>query len=397
MTRFATLILMACNIAVSAEDAGVLTGLDVLQRDKFKILHDQRVGLITNHTGCNNDGVSGVELMAAEMTVNLTALFSPEHGFEGKLDISRIDDGLDEETGLRIFSLYGKTRRPTPEMLESVDTLVFDIQDIGCRFYTYISTMGEAMRAAAEHGKRFIVLDRPNPINGVDVAGPMLDPGKESFVGFHSLPVRHGMTIGEIATMLKAELDLDLNLTVVKCEGWQRSMFWDATGLTWINPSPNMRSLTQALLYPGVGLMETTNVSVGRGTDTPFEVLGAPWIDARQLASELNAQKLRGVSFVPIRFTPDSSKFKEEECHGINIIVTSRGAFDPLKTGFAIATSIRKLFPNDWQADAYLRLLANQNTLDAVLAGRGLQKVLKVSRKGLSDFRGRRQPFLIYE
>lgn len=390
-------LLAACCLPGPAEEGAVLAGLDVLQRDNFDVLHGQRVGLITNHTGCSMDGTSGVQLLASSEAVNLTALFSPEHGFEGKLDIAKIDDARDKKTGLRIFSLYGDTRRPTPEMLQTVDTLVFDIQDIGCRFYTYISTMGEAMRAAAEHDKKFVVLDRPNPINGVDIAGPMLDAGRESFVGFHALPVRHGMTTGEIARMLRAELELDLELTVVPCEGWQRKEFWDATGLTWINPSPNMRSLTQALLYPGVGLMETTNVSVGRGTDTPFEVLGAPWIDGRQLAAALNAKKLAGVRFVPIRFTPDSSRFQDEACGGINIIITDRAAFEPLLTGFAIATAIRQLFPEDWKADGYLRLLGSEATLEAIIGGRSASDVKRVSSGGLADFRHRRQPFLIYE
>lgn len=390
-------LLAACGLPGQTEAGGVLTGLDVLQRDNFDVLHGQRVGLITNHTGCSINGTSGVQLLASSDAVNLTALFSPEHGFEGKLDIARIDDARDDRTGLRIFSLYGATRRPTPEMLEAVDTLVFDIQDIGCRFYTYISTMGEAMRAAAEHGKRFVVLDRPNPINGVDIAGPMLDAGRESFVGFHSLPVRHGMTTGEIARMLRAELELDVALTVIPCEGWQRSEFWDVTGLTWINPSPNMRSLTQALLYPGVGLMETTNVSVGRGTDTPFEILGAPWMDGRQLAAALNAQELAGVRFVPIRFTPESSKFQDQACGGINIIITHRATFEPLLTGFAIATTIRRLFPQDWQADGYLRLLGNQATHSAIAGGRSARDVKRVSSAGLAEFRRRRQQFLIYE
>src|SRR5690606_21207314 len=229
---------------------------------------------------------STAELLQAAEGVSLTALFSPEHGFEGKLDVAKIDDAQDAQTGLQIFSLYGETRRPTAEMLKNVDTVVFDIQDIGSRFYTYISTMGEAMRACAENNKRFVVLDRPNPINGIDMAGPMLDSGIESFVGYHHLPVRHGMTIGELAMLSKAEFKLELDLQVIKCERWQRDSYWEETGLTWVNPSPNMRSLAQATLYPGVGLLETTNISVGRGTDTPFEWIGAPWIDARQLAVE---------------------------------------------------------------------------------------------------------------
>jgi len=394
---FAMFIASAFVLAPVSADPPVLNGLDVLQRDGFETLRGQRIGLITNHTGCNADGVSAVELLDAAEVVNLAALFSPEHGFAGKLDVAKIDNATDTETGLKIFSLYGETRKPTPEMLSTVDTLVFDIQDIGCRFYTYISTMGEAMQAAAEHGKRFVVLDRPNPINGSDIAGPMLDAGLESFVGFHSLPVRHGMTIGELAQMFRAELKLDLDLTVVHVEGWQRSKYWDATGLTWINPSPNMRCLNQAVLYPGVGLMEMTNVSVGRGTDTPFEILGAPWMNGRKLAAALNSQQLPGVTYVPIAFVPDSSKFKDEKCEGVNIIITDRRTFEPLRSGFSIATTTRRLFPNDWKTDGYLRLLKNQQTMDAVVRGDSATEVLEVAERGVEEFRKRRQQFLLYK
>ena len=217
---------------------------------------------------------------------------------------------------LRVVSLYGQQRTPPPESLQGLDALVFDIQDIGARFYTYISTMGHAMHAAAEQDVAFIVLDRPNPINGRDVAGPVLDSGSESFVGYHTISVRHGMTAGELAKMINAEQQIDLELTVIPIENWRRDDFYDATGLMWINPSPNMRSLNEAVLYPGIGLLETTNVSVGRGTDTPFEVIGAPWIDARRLAAHLNKSGLPGVRFVPIRFQPGASKFAGETCQG---------------------------------------------------------------------------------
>jgi hypothetical protein len=225
-----------------------LTGLDVLQRDRFRTLDGANVGLITNHTGRSRSGASAVELFASAKNLELKALFSPEHGFEGKLDIAKVNDSRDSKTGLKIYSLYGETRKPTAAMLSEIDTVVFDIQDIGTRFYTYISTMGEALKAAAENKKRFVILDRPNPINGVDVAGPMLDDNSESFVTYHKLPVRHGMTVGEIAMMLREELKLDVQLDVIRCEGWSRSQWWDSTGLLWINPSPNMRSMKQAFI-----------------------------------------------------------------------------------------------------------------------------------------------------
>lgn len=390
-----SVVLLTGSAGFAAET--VLCGVDVLQRNEFRQLAGQRIGLITNHTGLTRDGVSTVTLLHEASNVSLTALFSPEHGFEGKLDISKIDDAADQSTGLQIFSLYGKTRRPTKEMLSRVDTIVFDIQDIGTRFYTYVSTMGEAMYAAAEHGKRFVVLDRPNPINGVDVAGPMLDAGEESFVGFHHLPVRHGMTIGELAQMFRTELKLDLKLDVVRCDGWRRDTLWDATGLVWVNPSPNMRCLTQALLYPGIGLIETTNISVGRGTDTPFEVIGAPWIQSRQLAGALNARTIPGVAFVPIRFAPKSSKYVDQPCGGINIVITDRSRFEPLIVGFEISTQLQKLYPNDWKGKDAMRLLGNRQTLDAILAERPVGEVKRISAAGVDQFLQRRQTFLLYE
>ncbi len=375
----------------------VLTGIDVLVRDNFRPLAGRKIGLITNHTGRNRDGQSTVKLLHDAKEVELAVLFSPEHGFEGKLDISKVGDSQDQATGLKVFSLYGETRRPTAEMLDSIDTIVFDIQDIGARFYTYISTMGEAMKAAAEHKKRFVVLDRPNPIGGSAVAGPMLDRGQESFVGFHRLPVRHGMTIGELAQLLKAELKLDLELEVIRCEGWKRAELFDTTGLTWVNPSPNMRSLTQALLYPGIGLLETTNVSVGRGTDTPFEVIGAPWLDGRKLAAELATKDIPGTSFVPIEFTPTSSKFANEKCGGINVIITDRERFEPLRTGFAIAAALRKLYPDAWETKGYARLLGNAATLTAVEEGKSADEILAIAREGVEEFKRRREAFLLYE
>jgi uncharacterized protein YbbC (DUF1343 family)/CubicO group peptidase (beta-lactamase class C family) len=377
--------------------AEVWTGIDVLKRDGFRQLAGRKVGLITNHTGRSREGESTVKLLHAAKNLQLAALYSPEHGFEGKLDVSKIGDTQDQATGLKVFSLYGETRKPTAAMLEGIDTLVFDIQDIGARFYTYTSTMGEALRACAEHGKRFVVLDRPNPIGGVAVAGPMLDAGKESFVGFHRLPVRHGMTIGELARLFQDELKLKVDLQVIECVGWKRSDAWDATGLTWINPSPNLRNLTQAFLYPGIGLLETTNLSVGRGTDTPFEIIGAPWLDGQKLAAELNARAIGGVRFVPVEFAPTSSKFANQSCGGINIVITDRNRFESLRTGFEIAVALRQLYPEKWEAKAYERLLGNQATLHAVLDGKSADDIEAVAREGVNDFVRRRQRHLLYE
>lgn len=378
------------------DPSSVLTGIDVLRRDGFRQLADQRVGLITNHTGVSREGVSTARLLHGAKNVRLVALFSPEHGLEGKLDITRIADTRHQQTELPVYSLYGKTRKPTAEMLEGIDTLVFDIQDIGARFYTYISTMGYAMQAAAEQRIRFVVLDRPNPINGRDVAGPMLDVGRESFVGFHRLPVRHGMTVAELAGMFNAELRLGLDLQVIRMEGWRRSDFFDAAGLLWVNPSPNMRSLTQALLYPGIGLLETTNLSVGRGTDTPFEVIGAPWLEGVRLAGELNRAGLAGVRFVPIRFTPDASKFQGEPCGGVNVLVTRRDLFRPVRTGLEIARQLRRTYPDTWDAEAYMRLLGNQQALDALLAGKSVEEIRRLGAAAREDFLRRRARYLLY-
>ena len=374
----------------------VRTGVDVLQANDFACLSGQRVGLITNHTGVDARGVSTVQVLHAAEPLNLVALFSPEHGFAGKLDQAIVSDSRDDSTGLKIYSLYGKTRQPTEEMLADLDTLVFDIQDIGTRFYTYVSTMGYAMQAAAERQLRFVVLDRPNPINGQDVAGPVLDKGRESFVGFHRIPVRHGMTVGELARMFQSELDLDIDLHVVRLQGWRRPDYFDATGLRWINPSPNMRCLAQALLYPGIGLLETTNLSVGRGTDTPFEVVGAPWIDGELLARELNRSGLPGVRFLPIRFQPVSSKFAGETCQGVNILVTNRSRFQPIRTGFEIAHQLHRLFKSDWQIDAYDRLLANNRTLQALRSGSTARQLMNRAQPQLGEFFRRRERYLLY-
>ena len=354
------------------------------------------MGLISNHTGRSSDGRSTARLLYGADGVELAALFSPEHGFEGRLDIPEIADSKDSETGLRVFSLYGETRRPTAEMLEGLDTLVFDIQDIGSRFYTYISTMGLAMEAAADSGIRFVVLDRPNPINGTAVSGPVADADGLSFVAWHPIPVRHGMTAGELARMFRAERGLDLDLEIIAAENWRRADYFDATGLLWVNPSPNMRSLAQALLYPGIGLLETTNLSVGRGTDTPFEVLGAPWLDGRDFAWRLNRLGLPGVVFVPVEFTPDASKFSGERCRGVNILVVDRARFQPVRTGLAIALMLRRQYSEAWDMTAFNRLLVNEQVFEEIRDGRDFETIEANWTEALERFLQRRAAFLIY-
>ncbi|MEW6128197.1 MAG: exo-beta-N-acetylmuramidase NamZ domain-containing protein [Acidobacteriota bacterium] len=376
----------------------VLTGIDVLVRDNFKQLEGRNLGLITNHTGKDRAGRATIDVFAAQKNLKLVALFSPEHGLRG-LEDNFVGNTKDEKTGLPVYSLYdSKTKRPTDEMLAGIDTLVFDIQDIGCRFYTYITTCGYAMEEAARRNIKFVVLDRPNPINGNDVEGAVADEDltKNSFIAYHPLPVRHGMTVGELMTMINAERKIGADLTVIKMAGWRRADFFDATTLTWINPSPNMRSLTEALLYPGIGLLETTNVSVGRGTDTPFEVVGAPYIDGQKLAEQLNQAGLAGARFVPVRFTPKASKFANEECGGINIIITDRATFRPVTTGIEIAYLLYRLYPTVWKVDDYLRLLVNRRTLAALKDGRLPHEIRGLWREGLSEFNSVRQKYLLY-
>jgi uncharacterized protein YbbC (DUF1343 family) len=373
----------------------VLPGIDVLKRDGFKQLKGRKVGLVTNHTGVDRDGVSTIDLLHRAEGVSLVALFSPEHGIRGQLD-EKVGDSRDEKTGLPIYSLYGQRRKPTAGQLQGIDTLVYDIQDIGCRFYTYSATLGLILETAAEHKLSVVLLDRPNPIGGLAVQGPMLDAGRESFTGYHTIPVRHGMTLGELARLFNEERKIHADVEVIPVEGWRRGDFYDRTGLVWINPSPNMRSLTEAFLYPGIGLLETTNLSVGRGTDRPFEIIGAPWLDGRRLARELAHAQLPGVRFVPARFTPAGSVFAGKECGGVHILIDDWQRFDPLRTGITIACELKKLYPQDWQSKRYIVLLANQNVLEALERGDSPEKIMEMWQPEVEKFKQAREKHLIY-
>ena len=381
--------------ALAPAAAEVLNGVDVLARGGFKELQNMRVGLITNHTGRDLAGRQTIDVLREAPGVKLAALFAPEHGIRGQLD-EKVSDSTDEKTGLPIYSLYGESRRPKAEQLKNLDALVFDIQDIGTRFYTYMSTLGLAMEEAAKARIPVFVLDRPNPINGVDTEGPVADDDKLSFIAYHTIPVRHGMTMGELARLFNEQRKIGCDLRVVKMENWRRGMWLDATGQTWVNPSPNMRSLTEATLYPGVGLLETSNVSVGRGTDTPFEVVGAPWIDGRRLAAHLNGRGLRGVRFVPVRFKPSASVFKGEECGGVNIVVTDRELFRPVRVGLEMAVALRRLYPNDWKVDSYARLLVNADTLERVRRADEPEAIERAWQPRLAEFRRARTRALLY-
>jgi len=367
----------------------------VLERDGFKQLAGMQVGLITNHTGRDRAGHQTIDVLHKAPGVKLAALFSPEHGIRGAAD-EKVSDSKDEQTGLPIYSLYGETRRPQPNQLKDLDALVYDIQDVGARFYTYISTLGYVMEEAAKAKLPVYVLDRPNPIGGLEVEGPIADADKLSFTAYHRIPVRHGMTIGELGRLYNEERKIGCDLRVIQMDGWKRAMWFDETNLTWVNPSPNMRSLTEATLYPGIGLLETTNVSVGRGTDTPFELVGAPWIDEQQLASYLNQRRIAGVRFVPVRFTPNTSVFKGQECHGVNIVVTDRSRFRPVANGLELAVALRKLYPAAWKVESYLRLLVNARALEGLQKGETAAQISSSWAAGLDQFREARSRALIY-
>jgi uncharacterized protein YbbC (DUF1343 family)/CubicO group peptidase (beta-lactamase class C family) len=390
---------LARDLALATAAAGettTLTGIDVLQRDGFKQLAGMRIGLVTNHTGRDRAGRPTIDILHKAAGVKLVSLFSPEHGIRGLAD-DKVSDSKDEQTGLPIYSLYGESRRPKPEQLKELDALVFDIQDIGTRFYTYIATLGYVMEEAAKLRMPVFVLDRPNPIGGVEVDGPVADPDKLSFTAYHTIPVRHGMTIGELAQLFNQQRALGCDLRVIKMNGWRRPMWLDETNLNWVNPSPNMRSLTEATLYPGVGLLETTNVSVGRGTDTPFELMGAPWIDGQQLANYLNNRGIAGIRFLPIRFKPKSSVFKDEECGGVHLIITDRARFRPVTAGLEIAVALRKLYPTEWKVDNYIRLLVNSDALDRLKRGESAAEIARAGNARLEAFRKARAEFLLYQ
>ena len=306
-----------------------------------------------------------------------------------------MSDSKDEKTGLPVYSLYGARRAPEPEQLKDLDALVFDIQDIGCRFYTYIATMGNCLEAAGKAGLKFFVLDRVNPINGATVEGPVYR-GESSFTAFHSVPLRYGMTVGELARMLNSERGFHADLTVVPVEGWTRDLWFDQTELPWTNPSPNMRNLNEAILYPGVGLLESV-VSVGRGTDTPFEVVGAPYIDDVNLAAEMNRAGLSGVRFVPVRFTPKASVFKDQPCGGVYILVTDRDAFAPVDVGVEFALALQRLYPGEFALDKVQHLLQHPPTISAIRAGKTLAEIKQLWAGDLDEFKKRREKFLIYK
>jgi uncharacterized protein YbbC (DUF1343 family)/CubicO group peptidase (beta-lactamase class C family) len=382
----------------------VQTGIDVLEAHGFDLIRGaagkKKIGLLTNQTGANSQGRRTIDVLSEAPGVSLDAIFSPEHGVTGSLDTTEIGDSKDAATGVPVYSVYGGTgaaRRPSLDVLKTLDAVVIDIQDVGARFYTYETTLGYFLEGAAKAGIEIIVLDRPNPITGSFVQGPIPDPGHESFTNYDSLPVRHGMTMGELAKMFNGERNINARLQVVPLAGWMRGDWYDSTRLAWINPSPNLRSLTEATLYPGVALVEGTNVSVGRGTDTPFELLGAPWINAGDLAQTLNARSISGVRFVPVSFTPNASTYAGQKCQGVNIILIERNAFDAPELGIELASALHKLYPEQFHMERMIELLVNQSTYDAIAKGEDSRRIAEDWRDALEKFQQVRQKYLIYK
>jgi len=389
---------------MSARNGDVKTGIDVLEDHGFDVLQiagrKKRIGLLTNQTGMDSDGRRTIDVLAHAPGVSLDAIFSPEHGVTGTLDTTDVNNSKDAATGTPVYSVYGAkdaARRPSLDLMKDLDAVVIDIQDAGVRFYTYETTLGYFLEAASQAGIEVIVLDRPDPITGAFVQGPISDAGRENFTNYWTVPVRHGMTMGELAKMFNAERNINAKLTVVPMEGWQRGDWFDSTGLAWVNPSPNLRSVTEAALYPGVGLIEGTNVSVGRGTDTPFELVGAPWIKSRELAAYLNARGIAGVRFVPVTFTPSTSNYAGQKCEGVNLVLTERNALDGPELGIELAAALRKLYPADFKIERMTELLVNQATYDALVAGEDPRRIAQDWQDGLDKFQLLRQKYLIYK
>ncbi len=395
---------LAAARRVPVRNGQVKTGIDVLEARNFEPLRateagkKRRIGLVTNHTGVDLQGRRTVDVLANAPGIELRLIFSPEHGFAGTLDTTDIPDLKDEATGIPIFGTYGRGgfRAPPQDVLRGLDAIVYDIQDAGTRFYTYETTAAYFLEPAARAGIEVFILDRPNPLTGALVQGPVSDRGTESFVNFHTIPVRHGMTIGELAKMYNAERAINAKLTVIPLEGWIRGDWYDSTGLLWINPSPNLRSLTQATLYPGVALVEGTNVSVGRGTDTPFELFGAPWVRAKELTDYLNARLIPGVRFVPVEFTPDANKFSGQKCGGANIVLLDRNVLDAPELGLELAAALRALYPSQFQMDKMMLLVANRAVMDALAAGVDPRRIAEDWREPLQQFEVIRKKYMIY-
>src|SRR5271157_2950099 len=374
----------------------IQTGLDVLESEKFASLRGKHVGLITNHTGVDFQGRSTVEVLAKAAGVHLVALFSPEHGIAGHAD-ERVSSSKDPSTGLPIFSLYGERLRPTDDMLQGIDALVFDVQDAGVRFYTYTTTMGYCMEEAAKYGIKFYVLDRPNPITGNIVEGPMLDSEKTSFVAYSPMPVRHGLTIGELAQLFNVENHINVELHVIRMKNWHRNYFFESTGIRWLPPSPNLRTLKGAILYPGLEILQNAGVSVGRGTEAPFEEFGAPWMNGEEVAEVLNGRNLAGVRFVNQPYIPVSGLYAGQHCGGVGIRVTDRGAVRSIRVGLEIAELLQKKYPDHFDVTKTIVLLGNDATVEQLRAGTPPEQIIASWAADLAAFDQIRRKYFLYK
>ncbi|HYA24175.1 MAG TPA: serine hydrolase [Terriglobales bacterium] len=389
---------------VSVRNGAVQAGIDVLQAHNFEEIRGtaekKKIGLLTNQTGVDAQGRRTIDVLARAPGISLEAIFSPEHGVTGTLDTTDVSNSKDAVTGIPVYSVYGAkdaARRPSLDLLKNLDAMVVDIQDAGVRYYTYEASMGYFLEAAAKAGIEIMVLDRPDPVTGSFVQGPVSDAGHESFTNYSALPVRHGMTMGELAKMFNTERNINARLQVIPVEGWMRGDWYDSTGMAWIDPSPNLRSLTEAALYTGVALVEGTNVSVGRGTDTPFELLGAPWIKARELAQYLNQREIPGVRFVPVSFTPTSSNYAGQKCDGVNIVLIERNALDGPELGIELASALHKLYPEQFHLEKMMDLLVNQVAYDAIAKGEDPRRIAQDWQPGLDKFQQVREKYLIYK
>lgn len=391
---------------LAVRNGTVKTGIDVLEESNFAALRPAKsgaprsIGLLTNQTGTDSEGRRTIDVLAKAPGITLNAIFSPEHGVAGTLDTMDLKNTKDAATGITVYGVYGvkdAARRPPPEVLNRLDAVVIDLADVGARFYTYEATVGYFLEAAAKAGIEVIVLDRPNPITGSFVQGPVSDEGHEKPTNYFPEPIRHGMTLGELARMTNVERHILARLNVIPLAGWQRGDWFDSTGLTWINTSPNLRSLTEATIYPGVAMIEGTNVSVGRGTDTPFEVVGAPWIKGRELAAYLNGRNIQSVRFVPIVFTPSASNFSGEQCEGVNVIVLDRNTLDSPELGVELASALHQLYPNDFKLDRMADLLVNQAAIEAISAGQDPRRISADWHERQEEFLRLREKYLLYK
>jgi uncharacterized protein YbbC (DUF1343 family) len=380
----------------SRRPSRVQTGIDVLEAEKFAPLRGKHIGLITNHTGLDALGRSTIETMFHASGIQLVALFSPEHGISGRAD-EKFASSKDPTTGLMTYSLYGESLRPTDEMLSGIDTLVFDIQDAGVRFYTYTATMAYCMEEAAKHNIAFYVLDRPNLLGGDIIEGPMLDPDKTSIVGYFPLPVRYGLTIGELAQFFNTENHINCDLHVIAMKNWHRNYFFESTGIRWVPPSPNLRTLKGSIVYPGLEILQNAGVSVGRGTETPFEEFGAPWMDGVEVSAALNALHLPGLHFADKPFIPVSELYAGQRCGGVGVRVTDRAAVRSMRMGLEIAAILQKLYPTKFNPEKLLFLVGNSETIRQIQAGVVPEQIVASWSEDLKNFDQTRRKYFLYK